>query len=891
MKSPSTARPPIVEFLGEDAGVGGPFALLGLPHEIPSADRIIRARNRRLHQIARHQHRSTPDANEVRLAVHAAASQLLDPELRIELARRWPAGVEVSLPKAWKSNRASPRLAPAVVSNAKRIIAASGGWNEIARHRLAHFARMNRVGAVELVEAISPAYSSASPPNGVHADGAPPAIRERMQLIDPPPTAGSAQWIIAYGMILVMGLIVLSTVVLAPSRFVSVRSGSDVSRPSEPDAPAGATIENPLDRTQAQTLAQRQDLSHYTAIAHELDQLVVRANSEPEGSIERFATIYPLFVESWTSFPAPALERGGLHIAEFVDRVSKQQGARDAITSVFDCQPPEEVSKAMIRAAVIDVVLSEQTLPSDIRAVLVAIAKRCAGYDPRPNQHIKEAIIRIAGLEGVDARTDDPRWWASWLRAVEAASPDDEPQRTRLVLSAMSARLRDPSPPSDAWNAAIVKLVNAVTWRSDTPERFWLLSQFADEAVNTVRLAALTRALGTESGAQEITPQMVLNPSATLLQRLELAEEYRSAWARPDLASSNSDQFSGLINELHIRVSITPTRMDERQGIAAIVELARLNTAAWESDRADDTSAGESLQSAKHPIAPPPEPEQINLSVNSRDTRWAQQAINAKDAGELGVYLAELIQDDGPGANSAHALVYLATLNPSSEIRSLASAQVVRYKDKPTMLLAIDRAIGESRISTRLDQLVGKVVARPLPQRTDGSWFFQTHRAILELLSEGIARTIKTDLPTLQSAIGSTYTNRLVRSSASLNKSLDAIESARKLYQQMILEADSAGNSAFDDAPKIQAIESATAVRRARAQSPMHEFLAYQRGVCELLALRVEHDIPGSSLRVGDLLSELHARLDQSATVIDQIAQIERCIAQLWVLQLGGARP
>ncbi|MBL4699268.1 MAG: hypothetical protein JKX70_10585, partial [Phycisphaerales bacterium] len=90
--SVSPSQSPIIEFLGDDAGTGGPFAILGLPHEIVSDDQIVRACLRRLNQIDHHRHRSTPDAQEVRLAVHAAGSQLLDSALREQLAMRWPPG-------------------------------------------------------------------------------------------------------------------------------------------------------------------------------------------------------------------------------------------------------------------------------------------------------------------------------------------------------------------------------------------------------------------------------------------------------------------------------------------------------------------------------------------------------------------------------------------------------------------------------------------------------------------------------------------------------------------------------------------------------------------------------------------------------------------------------
>ena len=201
---------PIVVFLGSDAGQGGPFALLGLLHEIQSDQQVYQACNRRLQQIDFSRHRSTPDAAEVRLAVHAAASQLLDPTLRKQLAMRWPPGVPASVPQAWKKSAASTTLTPRLIHNAKLLIAGSGGWNPLARKRLAHFARVNRLSAIDVVNALIPKKHSGSSPNlaqpniqtGIDVSTLQSSLQSspyipRHSSMDIPPTKSSA-WFISY---------------------------------------------------------------------------------------------------------------------------------------------------------------------------------------------------------------------------------------------------------------------------------------------------------------------------------------------------------------------------------------------------------------------------------------------------------------------------------------------------------------------------------------------------------------------------------------------------------------------------------------------------------------------------------------------------------------------
>ena len=154
MSQSKSNQTPVVRFLGQDAGRGGPFALLGLPHTISSDAVINRAVQQRLRQIDCHPHRGTPDASEVRLAIHSAASQLRDPSLREHLMRRWPEGTPIDMPKAWATRKATQKLTPSLMRRARMIVGSSGGWNSTARRRLAHLARMNRLGALEIIKAL-----------------------------------------------------------------------------------------------------------------------------------------------------------------------------------------------------------------------------------------------------------------------------------------------------------------------------------------------------------------------------------------------------------------------------------------------------------------------------------------------------------------------------------------------------------------------------------------------------------------------------------------------------------------------------------------------------------------------------------------------------------------
>lgn len=91
---------PIERFLGPAEASGGPFALLALPVEHVDDDAILVALDRQVDRVNAHVERDTPEADEVRLALHAAAAQLLDPVVRRHLLLRWSATRPTAAPPA-----------------------------------------------------------------------------------------------------------------------------------------------------------------------------------------------------------------------------------------------------------------------------------------------------------------------------------------------------------------------------------------------------------------------------------------------------------------------------------------------------------------------------------------------------------------------------------------------------------------------------------------------------------------------------------------------------------------------------------------------------------------------------------------------------------------------
>ncbi|MBX3377484.1 MAG: hypothetical protein KF678_10835 [Phycisphaeraceae bacterium] len=134
---------PIERFLGPAEAAGGPFALLGLSPAACTDDLVLSALDRQVEKINRHPECDTPEADEVRLAVHAAAAQLLDPVVRRHLIARYsgaavrPAAVAAPAPLRRESPADWQRLLEA---DAILTLGLFGGWNQRALRRLVSLA-------------------------------------------------------------------------------------------------------------------------------------------------------------------------------------------------------------------------------------------------------------------------------------------------------------------------------------------------------------------------------------------------------------------------------------------------------------------------------------------------------------------------------------------------------------------------------------------------------------------------------------------------------------------------------------------------------------------------------------------------------------------------------
>ena len=163
---------PVVKFLGARAASGRSLDLLGLREEDVSPEGVIQALQARLGVVQMHAEARTPQADEVRLALHAAAATLLNVALRQAMPRERPSEMEAgegSPAEVSGELRAASRLA--LEADALVAIGLAGGWNQRALDALLMSAHARGLTAEDVAEALESLEAPGRGPGGREAGG------------------------------------------------------------------------------------------------------------------------------------------------------------------------------------------------------------------------------------------------------------------------------------------------------------------------------------------------------------------------------------------------------------------------------------------------------------------------------------------------------------------------------------------------------------------------------------------------------------------------------------------------------------------------------------------------------------------------------------------------
>ncbi len=835
----------IEEYLGSAAAMGGPFALLDLKHDPIDESMVLRACQSRLRAIAVHPRSRTPGADEVRLAVHAAASQLLDHDLCRELAKHWPAGTgdilsHQPLPEAWRVDEAV-ELDDRILKEANWLIGASGGWNSKSRKRLGFFARVHRVPAAQLISAIVGETQSDSDQqqSGRTRFGFPSVGVASLE---------SMPWFVFPAVYALFAMVLLSVGV---ARITGDGVVDQVEESRVADS-GRALIDEPQSLPGAVVNREPSERRHYSAIVHELEVMGSGTILDADQAVA-FSELGERFCEQWTKIPRD-------------DLISSAQLIHGLFSGILN---EDHFSQASAFLQSDSGTAYEPMMLTVLRAWLSGSMDQAPQFGGIRGLSGNDfwSVARRVQLETASSSVDDPAWW-NWLDEQLGAESVEANDRQRAWLAAGRSGLVGGAK-KEAWESCARVFVQGIEWDEGSGARIWYMSQVSDRAVGSDRLAVLSRSLALYSSAQGLNLETLVAADASMEDREAYLQFLRSEWGAQEMVVDEVRE--QLAEQARTLLRLTEGKMGEAQVLNRGIELARLNSACWARSKDDQASVQLMIQRFNSSVSRSDQDQlRIDLSSDQKDERWADDARNQSDSDELLSLLRDLDRQDGIGPKSAHALVYLAMQAPDLGVRDAAERTLLSHNDEVTVLIALDRVAGSERLSRRMMDLIRLCIGAE-------SGLSDAH-SIRRALMEALVRAGVFGADESTQTVGG-YIEEYLRLIGVRDRSQGSA-TTRDFHRSMTREILELG---------IEIPESLIAELRvglSGAGGPIQIDVVYMRGVLALFAIQVQQESAGIEARVEQVIRAFQVRMSGADSALEQIMLIERAIAELWLIKL-----
>ncbi len=366
---------PVERFLGAEAASGGPFALLGIKAEEATRDGILRAVDARMKQLDAHAGRSTPDADEVRLALHSAAANLLDPEVRRELLGMPVAGRGEAVSAGAPARRHHPVHLPPPVpvggipappranggagngagaggavrsEQARRVrreiaaaVALSGGWNARALRRLMLLGRKYGISVRALAIAArasgTAGYGDPRPAPEMPDDRVrtrvgvgpvgPGVVAPRVSRQAGPDAADKiVRWVLVVaGIGFVAGCIAVIAIGVRSLDAPGSREVAGATAPAPIERPAASPELPDLKPASPRNVdAASRDLENPAAVLRELRDAAADLSDRPSEAVERFARAVEALGRRWAEYTPDRLTAAQDALLEFMYRAGAE---------------------------------------------------------------------------------------------------------------------------------------------------------------------------------------------------------------------------------------------------------------------------------------------------------------------------------------------------------------------------------------------------------------------------------------------------------------------------------------------------------------------------------------------------------------------------------------
>ena len=446
----------------------GPFALLGLPATDVGMPQVLAALHLRLEQVRASPHAATPAAEDVRLALHAAAAQLCDPAVRRLLLGTWGTGAAAQSGVAPDGN--DKRYL--IERDLHIAVGLSGGWNAAAMQRLALACEGRGVSLQQLSEVLDVIMAKPVAGSGARTQGARPVVVRRSSPgIETLPR--ELLVVIGVGATLIVGVVAGLIIFLAPGAGSATKQ--DVVATLE-----GAVAASPL-KLDAPSVVPGTDASPELAIgdARSIDREIASlakalGSEEPAeaaaGIDARFQVAFEAFSTNWHLLRREEITAVVSSLIDVSFAAAQKQRESEVVGAIERAmrEPPtgrRGVRSVVAAGAVAARLLHERDLPRSMRESLEAALRMNAatariGASPRFELAAEQIVLPLADALGAGPSWADLGTWKGFLDVRDAAMGD----RTRLkdvaTIAALRAVLR--SGGTDHADEAVVLLVDVV---------------------------------------------------------------------------------------------------------------------------------------------------------------------------------------------------------------------------------------------------------------------------------------------------------------------------------------------------------------------------------------------------------------------------------------------
>jgi hypothetical protein len=910
---------PAERFLGV-SGHPGPFELLGVATGALTQEQIVLALEARLETLNEHAEGLTPEADELRLSLHAAAAQLLDPMVRDHLI------------SAWSSESDRSRAARIELErDAILVLGSMGGWNHASLRRLAMLAHAKGIASSELAEVLkgltrrapSQGASSAAPRQRVStqastaamprvavsasATGGPAAPMNdvRREEIDPLVTLVQRVAILGGGLIALV--IVLAVVMLR------------IFAPPTAEAPNGPTV--------AQGTPARATDGNESLVATVGPAPVVKA-ADPDATLramraaagdldgERDAALTRLIagLDAWSrTWPEWSTDRTQAATAALLDAMYKLAPDAARSTQLLDAvaRPaqseavdPSDIMRSAWSAGVLTRLVGERDLSIGVATRVrdaTSVAFPGVGI-PVETTFSAGALARLGVISKWISQPGhcEPRAWQAWRTAVAGATLTDMPARQRAVLLALEATMLASNEPSggEAYMASVAELVAALSWKKTDESRAWLLRWFATPAYSSGDLHALTKAMALKSTAEGVDISMVLPPDAPDRVRAEMRDRYAVAWGRGG-GQDRKAASAQWLTAADVRLGSEMPGTTSEQLASALV-LSRLSQAAVLAYSGEPQLAQNLIDELEQdvPVAIGGAVAQPVTAQASRISDWGVKYAAAQTAIQTRVdLLAQLSRGNELAPGDAELVVHDAVSGSQSTVRRAARETVKRLIGQRWIVNAMLEALPAMPLTVDNAELVDSASGGPLPSLRDPRWRHEARRLLVQRCLEFIAKGGEgAAIDSIAAKLAESYEGRSAagRAGGGGTVGLTPEQAADELTRRWRQEAEALVPSGREPM-SLDTVKRRAEARERLAVGPVQRFVARQTTLVEMMAFAIVAERPARATEVRRAVDAFNSASRAAIQVAQQVWSSERAMVELWRVRLdegaagGGA--